>query len=96
MTFVRISGLGLPGRPWSLDANRDIIGFCIDIFGPKRAMFASNFPVDRLCGSFDTIFSGFDAATRDQQQHAQDITPSRWRVGQLDVKVKGTKAHRFG
>ena len=63
--FVKISGLGLPGRPWFLDDNRDIIRFCIDCFGPKRAMFASNFPVDRLCGSFDTIFSGFDAATRD-------------------------------
>jgi predicted TIM-barrel fold metal-dependent hydrolase len=22
-------------------------------------MFASNFPVDSLCGSFDTIYSGF-------------------------------------
>ena len=29
------------------------------MFAPERAMFASNFPVDRLCGSFDTIFSGF-------------------------------------
>ena len=24
-------------------------------------MFASNFPVDSLCGSFATIFNGFDA-----------------------------------
>jgi predicted TIM-barrel fold metal-dependent hydrolase len=28
-------------------------------FGAQRAMFASNFPVDGLCGSFDTIYSGF-------------------------------------
>jgi predicted TIM-barrel fold metal-dependent hydrolase len=27
-------------------------------------MFASNFPVDGLCASFDTIFAGFDAITR--------------------------------
>jgi predicted TIM-barrel fold metal-dependent hydrolase len=25
-------------------------------------MFASNFPVDSLCGSFDTIYSGFKQA----------------------------------
>ncbi len=61
---VKISGIGLPGRPWSIDDNRDIIRFCIDTFGADRAMFASNFPVDGLCGSFDTIFSGFDAVTR--------------------------------
>ncbi|WP_299407042.1 amidohydrolase [uncultured Roseobacter sp.] len=62
---VKISGLGLPGRPWRLEDNRDIIRQTIDIFSPDRAMFASNFPVDGLCGSFDTIFSGFDLATRD-------------------------------
>ena len=62
---LKISGIGLPGRPWSLADNRDIIRFCIDTFGADRAMFASNFPVDGLCGSFDTIFSGFDEVTRD-------------------------------
>ena len=29
------------------------------MFGADRAMFASNFPVDSLCASFDTIYSGF-------------------------------------
>jgi predicted TIM-barrel fold metal-dependent hydrolase len=27
-------------------------------------MFASNFPVDGLCASFDEIYSGFDEVTR--------------------------------
>ena len=63
-TFIKISGIGLPDRPWSLHDNRAIIRTCIDIFGPNRAMFASNFPVDGVCGTFDTIFSGFCAATR--------------------------------
>ncbi|MGI9420057.1 MAG: amidohydrolase family protein [Geminicoccaceae bacterium] len=62
---VKISGLGLPGAPWRIEDNRDIIRFAIDIFGTDRCMFASNFPVDSLCGSFDTIFSGFDNATSD-------------------------------
>ena len=62
---VKISGLGLRDRPWSLDDNRQVIRDLIDIFGVDRAMFASNFPVDGLCGSFDTIYRGFKAAVAD-------------------------------
>lgn len=64
-SYLKISGLGLLDRPWAIEDNRAIIRSCIDIFGPDRAMFASNFPVDGVCGSFDSIFSGFDAATGD-------------------------------
>jgi predicted TIM-barrel fold metal-dependent hydrolase len=62
---LKISGIGVRGRAWSLDDNRGIIRDCIEAFGPERAMFASNFPVDGLTGSFDTIYSGFKAATAD-------------------------------
>lgn len=56
---IKISGLGQPGRPWTAAANRDVILGAIEAFGVGRAMFASNFPVDSLCASFDTIVSGF-------------------------------------
>jgi predicted TIM-barrel fold metal-dependent hydrolase len=56
---IKISGLGQPGRAWTVDANRAIVLTAIEAFGIERAMFASNFPVDSLCASFDTIFSGF-------------------------------------
>lgn len=56
---LKISGLGQAGRPWSADDNRAIVLDTIAIFGPDRVMFASNFPVDSLVGSFSTIFSGF-------------------------------------
>jgi len=56
---IKISGLGQPGRPWTAASNRDVVLTAIETFGVSRAMFASNFPVDRLCGSFDAIFSGF-------------------------------------
>ena len=60
---IKISGIGSKGRPWSLDDNRGVICDLIEAFGPGRCLFASNFPVDGLTGSFDTIFSGFKAAT---------------------------------
>ncbi len=56
---VKISGLGQQGQPWTVAANRDIVLTTIDLFGPSRCMFASNFPVDSLCASFQTIFGGF-------------------------------------
>ena len=56
---LKISGLGQKGEPWTLVANRQTILDAITIFGVDRCMFASNFPVDRLCADFDTIFAGF-------------------------------------
>jgi predicted TIM-barrel fold metal-dependent hydrolase len=56
---VKISGLGQAGQPWSVEANRAIVLDTIELFGPGRCMFASNFPVDSLVGTFVTIFGGF-------------------------------------
>jgi predicted TIM-barrel fold metal-dependent hydrolase len=58
-TAVKISGLGQAGLPWTVEANRPIVLATIEIFGVERCMFASNFPVDSLCGSFATIVDGF-------------------------------------
>jgi predicted TIM-barrel fold metal-dependent hydrolase len=62
---VKISGLGLKGKRWSSQDNRWIVREIIAMFGSERAMFASNFPVDSLCGSFDDIYSGFKHIVRD-------------------------------
>ncbi len=70
---VKISGLGQPGRPWTIAANRDIVRTVIDLFGPARCMFASNFPVDSLCASFATIFGGF-------RQIVSDFSPDERRA----------------
>jgi predicted TIM-barrel fold metal-dependent hydrolase len=59
---IKISGLGRPGLPWTLIANGPVIRDAINIFGPERAMFASNYPVDSLTGSFQMIYGGFRAA----------------------------------
>jgi len=61
---VKISGLGEPGRAWTLERNRQVILDTIAIFGEDRCMFASNFPVDSLVGSMATIYSGFAEATK--------------------------------
>jgi predicted TIM-barrel fold metal-dependent hydrolase len=61
--MLKISGLGVPGQRWTTDLNGPVVRDALSIFGTDRCMFASNFPVDSLCGTFDAIFDGFDAIT---------------------------------
>ncbi|WP_353181840.1 amidohydrolase family protein [Bosea sp. (in: a-proteobacteria)] len=56
---VKISGLCLPGRAWSVEDNAEVVTTILRLFGPQRVMFGSNFPVDGLCASFGEIFDGF-------------------------------------
>ena len=62
---MKISGIGIKGRPWTLNDQRPIIDACLEAFGPTRCLFASNFPVDGLVGDLTTIYRGFLEATRD-------------------------------
>lgn len=54
---VKISGLG------NVTRKREVVLTTLDLFGPQRAMFASNFPVDSLRSTFSEIYSEFDAIT---------------------------------
>jgi predicted TIM-barrel fold metal-dependent hydrolase len=62
---IKISGLGRRGLPWTVDANGPIIRDTIAIFGTGRCMFASNFPVDSLAGTYRGIYEGFFASVAD-------------------------------
>lgn len=60
---VKISGIGIPKRPWTIEDNRPVVLDTIAAFGADRCMFASNFPVDSVVADYDTIFDGFRAIT---------------------------------
>jgi predicted TIM-barrel fold metal-dependent hydrolase len=61
----KLSGLAMPMgsmdpavfRPWIRDA--------IELFGADRCMFASNFPVDGMHGTFDDLYGVYDEVTSD-------------------------------
>jgi len=71
-TAVKISGLGLPGQPWTVASNRNVVRDTISIFGVNRCMFASNFPVDRLCATFNDIYRGFKEIVSDYSRDDRD------------------------
>ncbi|MES2289230.1 MAG: amidohydrolase family protein [Pseudomonadota bacterium] len=62
---VKISGVGFAFRPWSVEQIRTYVLETIDLFGNNRAMFASNFPTDKLFGSFDQHLDAYNAITAD-------------------------------
>ena len=70
--YVKVGGIGmkvngrnfhdLPEPPSSehlADVWRPWMETCIEAFGPKRAMFESNFPVDKVSGSYRTYWNAF-------------------------------------
>ena len=57
---VKISGLGNLGAT----DQRQVIATLLELFGARRAMFASNYPVDSLRASYDATYGLFDEATR--------------------------------
>ena len=63
---VKLSGFGFIYRNWTMELIRPYLLETIDIFGTNRCLFASDFPTDKLFGSFDKhldaysqIVSGF-------------------------------------
>jgi predicted TIM-barrel fold metal-dependent hydrolase len=82
---VKISGLGQRGIPWTVEANRPIIRDTIRIFGAERCMFASNFPVDSLVASYQTIVATFleaiaDFSTSDHRKLLHDNAARIYRI----------------
>ena len=59
----KLSGLAMPLRSMSVDAFAPWLEYAIDAFGVDRCMFASNFPVDAMYGTFDELYTAFGAVT---------------------------------
>jgi predicted TIM-barrel fold metal-dependent hydrolase len=62
---VKISGLAMFDHHWSVESFRPYVLETIDTFGHERAMFASNFPVDRLFASYEGLWNAYAAIVKD-------------------------------
>jgi len=61
----KLSGLAMPLASMAVDAFRPWIEHALEVFGVDRCLFASNFPVDSTHGTFDDLYSTYDALTSD-------------------------------
>ncbi|MEM6410379.1 MAG: amidohydrolase family protein [Pseudomonadota bacterium] len=69
--ICKISGFGMFDHDWTVDSIRPHVLRVIDIFGPERVAFGSNFPVDKLHATYESVMgayleitSGFSADER--------------------------------
>ena len=60
---VKISALGVANPNWTEASIRPLVLSTIETFGIDRCMVASNFPVDRLTGSYAATFDAFRSIT---------------------------------
>ncbi|NCF73739.1 MAG: amidohydrolase family protein [Gammaproteobacteria bacterium] len=58
--YCKISGLAMFNHRWSIDEIRTIVTTCIHVFGARRCMFGSNFPVDKLHKTYDEIWQAYE------------------------------------
>ncbi len=58
-TVVKISGLGMADHRWTVDSLRPWVLECIDAWGPARAFFGTNWPVDRLYSSYGDVVDAY-------------------------------------
>jgi predicted TIM-barrel fold metal-dependent hydrolase len=97
---LKLGGLGMHlfGVPWDerpapptstevVDTWRDDIRWCIDVFGPQRCMFESNFPVDGLGMGYAVLWNAFKLMTADQSpaDKAALFSDTARRVYRLDL-----------
>jgi predicted TIM-barrel fold metal-dependent hydrolase len=84
--IIKLGGIGMErvfGMTWSqqerppssdtvVERWHDEVRFCIDTLGPKRCMFESNFPVDRLAVGYTVLWNAFQKMAAPYSDEEQD------------------------
>ena len=68
----KLSGLAMPLRSMSVEAQGPWLERAIELFGVDRCLFASNFPVDGMFGTLDALYSTFAAVTAGLDEASRD------------------------
>ena len=70
---VKISALASGADPnWSVASIRPWVQHCVDVFGPQRAMFATNWPIDRLYGTYERLLDAYRECVADLTSQERD------------------------
>ena len=68
----KLSGLAMPLGSMQPDVLAPWLEHAIETFGADRCMFASNFPVDGLHGTFNQLYTAYDTVTAGLDDAARD------------------------
>jgi predicted TIM-barrel fold metal-dependent hydrolase len=68
---VKLSGIGMFEADWTIESIRPYVFEAIGRFGPERAMFASNFPVDRRWRGYAEVWNAYQTLICDLPEPAR-------------------------
>ncbi len=68
----KLSGLAMPMQSMAVATFEPWVLGAIELFGTDRCMFASNFPVDGMHGTFDDLYTTYDELTADLDDATRD------------------------
>ncbi len=61
----KISAVASGADPsWTVESIRRWVLGCIEAFGPQRCMFAGNWPIDKLFGTYSKLFDAYEEIVR--------------------------------
>ena len=89
---VKISALASGADPnWSIDSIRPWAEHCIECFGPDRAKFGTNWPIDRLYGSYAALVEAYLEITAPltASERRALFSATATRVYRLDARLEG-------
>jgi L-fuconolactonase len=83
--ICKLSGLAMPFGSMHVDALGPWIAYALEAFGVDRCLFASNFPVDAVYGTFDELYTTFNELTAglDEPSRAKLFAENAERVYRL-------------
>jgi predicted TIM-barrel fold metal-dependent hydrolase len=94
--FVKLCGFGMFDLGWTARSICPLVREAIDLFGPARCMFGSNFPVDRLMSDYARLWEAYQATVQDfatSERHSL-FSGTAARVYRLDLPRQQPAARR--
>ena len=61
----KVSGLGMGDNKWAVASIRPYVLHSIEAFGADRCIFATNWPIDWLWSSYDTLVDAYTEIVAD-------------------------------
>jgi predicted TIM-barrel fold metal-dependent hydrolase len=92
--IVKLSGLGMFDHDWTVSSVRPFILGALDIYGPARCVFGSNFPVDRLYGGYGRLLGAMreildSLSPSEQRQVLHDTAARAYRLAPAITRPAG-------
>ncbi|CAF1129132.1 unnamed protein product [Rotaria sordida] len=69
----KLSGLAMFQHNWTVESLRPFLEYALNVFGPDRCLFASNFPVDKLHATFGQLVEAYLQVAKEAGLSKQEI-----------------------